>query len=834
MNWSRRLLAAALLAGFSPAIAQQFPTINDHTVIGRIGSGTGAGPSQAIPWTQLLPVFLPQGTSVFLNPSTSKLEGFVQVQTNTANGSACTASCNFAATDLFKRTRRSNSGSAMTDSLPASGVALTNGTRIQIVNADATASDTITAGAGTTILGGSSFILGPGRDLMLTYDLANTTWRSEGNTATAVLGPAGLLTANLPLIGNSTGGATQGTLTGNTTKFATSTGTLTTNDCIKADASGNLVDNGATCGAGNNIADNQQFVAGTGFTAGTTTSLTLHSTPTNASELLIFFDGVNQSVTSSWTLSGAVVTFTAAIPANVNVVSAQWFTASTTAGVGSLTDPASNVLSGAGLVAAPYSITSNTLYSKACFVESRATAITIDLTKCTVVRTGGYASAGDGGGATFKSVSSSAQFQDTYITAATLVGGNSGTNGTYLGVSFGGGVGQGCEGSGTVSGNAVSALSIVVPCPGYKVGDVLTASGSIIGNVVGFSYTVTAVSTAQASFIDGAGNHWQFVTDNGQANVLQFGCKGDWNGTDGAATNNSPCIWSAAAWASFPVGASSAGVNGNRVYVPRGSYMTCGQVNFSTGSVPYYLQFPQGVWFDGPSVGGATFKECAADSSANHYVELCDSNSLAGQFGCKLSNITIDALQVAGSTSGIAMVYSNSGQQFPLLDSVNINANLRSCVKYEIGKGGAANANFYANNCVQASGATNPGYIFNSSSTQVTLRDSVIAGAGSSGTAIQMLAGRMIVDGLDVESYGTGLLMNNSTSGNNSVYRNVQQQSNNCTQAITLQNTNTPGNILLENVATTCPTTILNGQSTGTNFTGNILKQITCVSGACS
>lgn len=49
----RCILALSLLAGIAPAIAQQFPTVPDGTVIGRIGTGSGSGPSQAIPITRL-------------------------------------------------------------------------------------------------------------------------------------------------------------------------------------------------------------------------------------------------------------------------------------------------------------------------------------------------------------------------------------------------------------------------------------------------------------------------------------------------------------------------------------------------------------------------------------------------------------------------------------------------------------------------------------------------------------------------------------------------------------------------------------------------------------
>ena len=42
----------ALLA-VVPAAAQQFPTVPDHTVVGRIGTGSSSGPSQAIPFSLL-------------------------------------------------------------------------------------------------------------------------------------------------------------------------------------------------------------------------------------------------------------------------------------------------------------------------------------------------------------------------------------------------------------------------------------------------------------------------------------------------------------------------------------------------------------------------------------------------------------------------------------------------------------------------------------------------------------------------------------------------------------------------------------------------------------
>jgi hypothetical protein len=121
------------------------------------------------------------GTSI-ANPGTGTLEDLVPSQTITGTSKV------YATVDLWKRTRRSNSGTAMTDTLPASSATgMVNGARIEIKNVDASATDTVSAGAGTTIIGGASFSLQAGRDLELTYDLANTTWRAEANTDTAAL-----------------------------------------------------------------------------------------------------------------------------------------------------------------------------------------------------------------------------------------------------------------------------------------------------------------------------------------------------------------------------------------------------------------------------------------------------------------------------------------------------------------------------------------------------------------------------------------------------------------------------------------------------------------------
>lgn len=70
-------------------------------------------------------------------------------------------------------------------------------------------------------------------------------------TASGTLASSGALTANLPVIGGGAGVApTVGTRSGNTTAYVTTTGTQTSGDCVKIDASGNHIANGSACGSG--------------------------------------------------------------------------------------------------------------------------------------------------------------------------------------------------------------------------------------------------------------------------------------------------------------------------------------------------------------------------------------------------------------------------------------------------------------------------------------------------------------------------------------------------------------------------------------------------------
>jgi hypothetical protein len=118
---------------------------------------------------------------------TSPLPATLPLQT--VNG----ASKVYSAADFYWKTRRGNSGAAMSDTLPpASTPGLVNGTRLNIVNIDSSASITVSAGSGTTIAGGASYVISAGRDLMWVFDKSASVWRPDANTGTALLGPNNL------------------------------------------------------------------------------------------------------------------------------------------------------------------------------------------------------------------------------------------------------------------------------------------------------------------------------------------------------------------------------------------------------------------------------------------------------------------------------------------------------------------------------------------------------------------------------------------------------------------------------------------------------------------
>jgi hypothetical protein len=161
-------------------------------------------------------------------------------------------------------------------------------------------------------------------------------------------------TANLPLLGNGAGALTQGTRSGNTTKFVTTTGTLGTNDCPKWDASGNLIDSGATCFNGSIQSFVQDFLAGTDFTAGSTTQIVLRSASFTGS---ISGTTLTISAVSSGTVAVGYLVNGGGIAAGTTITAL----GTGTGGAGTYTVSASQTISSEAMTAAIPPVTANLL-----------------------------------------------------------------------------------------------------------------------------------------------------------------------------------------------------------------------------------------------------------------------------------------------------------------------------------------------------------------------------------------------------------------------------------------------------------------------------------------
>lgn len=453
-------------------------------------------------------------------------------------------------------------------------------------------------------------------------------------------------------------------------------------------------------------------------------------------------------------------------------------------------------------------------------IPTRAVAAAQDLSAYTVVKTAGYATAGDGGGAVFRKTSGT--LKDTYITAATIAGGSGYANSTYDNVPLTGGSSNGCNARVITSGGAVTQVLISIPCGGYAVGDVLNTTNSFIGNGTGFTYTITTMSTPQGSFTDTAGNKWQITVDEGGVpNVRQYGAKLDWNGVDASATNDRPAYMSAIAQAAIPFTTAAAIVSGNTILVPRGNSLICGGAN---GAV---LPIPKGVVLRGVGVyGGSVLKFCTAESSSNHLIQLCDIYVVSGEFGCAVKDLAI--LADGPSNANIAAIYSISAQQFPLIDNVYIQPGVRGCVFYDFGKGGAANAIFQNFDCENDTAITNASFVVGSNvgGTQVILENAVFGCAPTlcTHTAVSVSGGAEFhMAKVHIEGTSNGILVQNTGPSSFSRINMVSP----CTTMITLSAANPNGIATFEQInGASCTTTVSNGHGGGASITGaNIYLQ---------
>ncbi|TFV75306.1 hypothetical protein E4K64_16520 [Bradyrhizobium frederickii] len=414
-----------------------------------------------------------------------------------------------------------------------------------------------------------------------------------------------------------------------------------------------------------------------------------------------------------------------------------------------------------GVISCPTCATSFVAASP--IVASRALAQTLNLSDFDGVVTAGHASAGDGGGATFKKIAGT--FLDTRaLTGSITTNGTSGcTNGTYYGVDLDGGSGRGLTGSVSVAGGVITAITpAFTSSAGYAAGDVLSIGSTIPGCSGSKTYTIATVTTPTGSFTDAVGNKFQIVFPAEGLDARAMGVKFDWDGTDGTATDNFTTLQNALSFAYYKTNTRSdlGGALGGLVLLAKGTAMVgC------SGTAA--LVSPYGVKVKGQGNYTTVIKFCDTFSAGANQWELCDKTSHLACFGTLLEDFQIFNVVGTNGNSSRSVVYTNNAQHEAGMRRMAIYPG--GCgrgVTYETGYGGATyilldSVEFKGGksdaNCGGAGGAQ---VYINYGSTQVLVHNLNVSGfsSGSGGPRANGLA----IDGgfVDIVGFHTEQVIN--------------------------------------------------------------------------
>ena len=325
-------------------------------------------------------------------------------------------------------------------------------------------------------------------------------------------------------------------------------------------------------------------------------------------------------------------------------------------------------------------------------LPSRAVAATLNLTAFTSVRTLGYATAGDGGDATF--VKTAGQFVDSFISTGSITGnGTSGcTNNTYRGQVPNSPNTQGFQTAFTivVSGNVVTTMTLTAPGNGYANGTVL--SFTVPGCSTTVTWTISAVTTPSGSFTDTAANKWQIVMPAAGIDARSMGVKFDWSvaAGDAGSTDNFTNLQNSINFAAYAPGFIDTGSsNGGKVLLTRGTAMFCGG-----GTGP--LKIWNGVTVQGQGATASVIKPCDTYANTVNFVELCDSASHAACFSAAFRDAQLFTTYTVGQGSASAAtqaaIYTNSCQHqgCGVYNATIYPGACRQGIKAELGYGGAS------------------------------------------------------------------------------------------------------------------------------------------------
>lgn len=460
---------------------------------------------------------------------------------------------------------------------------------------------------------------------------------------------------------------------------------------------------------------------------------------------------------------------------------------------------------------------------------SRSIATGLDLHTYSVIQTGGYGAGGDGGSAAFKNIGSG-DFIDSFITSFTITGGSGYTNAGYFGVVWVSGTKPFAIGTATVSGGAITAVSVAGTPGGLcHVGDVYT-TGTIPGGVSG-SITITGCSTPRGSFTDSVGTHFQIVNSE-FPNIKQFGAIGDWLGTDFSATDNFNAIQAALWYGSYmnQLNSGNGGFWGNKVFVPQGTYLACGG-----GSTP--LIVPMGVTIEGASNQASVIRRCDAFNSTTNFVDLCDPNWHFTCFNAKTNHIQLSTRQSV--SGGAFMIYSDATQDMGGVYDTYVYSGGQGCVWFRTGYGGASVMTIEDISCngnsagpmIQIGDTVASG--LNLGSTAVYLKKILLGGPSSgppfqTGPGVSLLGGHTTLLVAHCEQMPKCVLVNLPTDSNNltASLQNVNAGANvvSCTGAVSFAVTNRNNNtVLTQIIPGSCTHVVENGQSGGANYDLEIL-----------
>ncbi|KRR22631.1 hypothetical protein CQ14_30965 [Bradyrhizobium lablabi] len=466
---------------------------------------------------------------------------------------------------------------------------------------------------------------------------------------------------------------------------------------------------------------------------------------------------------------------------------------------------------------------------------SRALAATLNLSAQSVVQTLGYATAGDGGGATYKNVGSTV-FQDARIASAVIATPGSGyVNGTYRGVNLSGGTGTNAIATVVVSGGFVSSVTLTgATAVGYTPGDVLTASNSLLGGSgSGFTYTVSTVASPTCSFTDSVGTHFQIVFPAAGLDARSCGVKFDWDGSDGSASDNFTALQNALSFAGSTTSTivDLGGSIGGQVLLPKKTAMFCGG-----GATP--LIVPYGVKIKGQGNYTSVLKPCDTWNVATNVIEICDKETHLACFGALLEDLQIFMQRDVTSNAGVSLVYSNNAQHESGLRRVVLYPGAcRRAVTLESGFGGAT---YVVLESVEAKGGKkaascggnqNGMIVIAYGTTQVRIKDLVIGGLSASfngprDLGLVVTGGFINMDGFHPEQIVTPATINipgGLANGQIRVFNAIGGVD--CVGLFTLVSGNTAGNFMLSppNALNGCTRLVTNGQAGGANLTGPVM-----------